>query len=194
MNIPKWLNKKIDKSGIQEIENAIKVAEQNTNAEIVPMIVKESSYSFKIELVALLTLVLAIVSFMQLHTTLISVFVFTLIYFKIKELKKKMIHQRGLIEFYQSSINKTKDNTGVLLFISLKEKQIEVIVDKKINLFVDSNTWNTLVDEMIFDIKDKSLSVSISNGIKSLGEILADICPKEENNTNEIPNQLIIKE
>ena len=194
MNIPKWLEKNVTKKGLENIEKSVVKAEHKTNAEIVPMIVKESSYSYKVEILLLFLVTLLSIALMPMHFSILVILAYVVISRRLKSMRKTMTHQRAISEFYESNIHQTKDSTGVLLFMSLKEKQIEVVADQKVDIHVDSETWDHVVSVMINEMKKNNLEQAFVKGIDSLGETLNIICPGTHDDTDEIKNHLIIKE
>jgi putative membrane protein len=194
MNIPKWLEINLTKKGLEQIEKSIIEAEKKTNAEIVPMIVKESSYSYKVEILILFLVTLLSIALMPIHFSILVILAYIVISRRLKSMRKTMTHQRAISEFYESNIHQTKNSTGVLLFVSLKEKQIEVIADQKVDIHVESETWDNVVSIMINEIKNGNMDQAFIKGIASLGETLSNICPGTHDDTDEIHNHLIIKE
>ncbi|MCP4679753.1 MAG: hypothetical protein GY854_30535 [Deltaproteobacteria bacterium] len=104
------------------------------------------------------------------------------------------VDSRSVIEFYESNINRTRDATGVLIFISLMERRAVVLADKAINDQVARDTWQEVCDRLIAGIKKKNLGQAIREAVLECGEIMAPQFPIQSDDENELKDQLIIKE
>lgn len=192
--IPEWLKDKLTEEDVSKISLEIEKAEKLTQAEIVPMIVKESSYSFRKEMAMIFIFV--IVSFVYL-TPLQSfgaILLFSTIARSLMRIIPQMVKKRAIQEFYESNIHSTLDGTGVLLFVSMKEKQVEVIVDKQTDTDVPQDFWDNIVSVMTSSLGQKDITTAYVDGINMLGKELSKIYPVNEENPNEISNNIIIKE
>jgi putative membrane protein len=215
MDISKFLNS----DEINQIENAIGLAEKKTSGEIVPMIVKRSSFSNHLDIqVTLLLFIFVLIEmtyggfpFVAASPWKYVIFVAAfLICWLIGKLIARMnwiqrsllsfhdvrtqVHQRALLEFYQSNINHTDAQTGILIFISLLEQQVVVLADKGISAKLGQETWDDMVKSIIAKIKEGKPAEGLITGIEKCGEILGKHFPIQANDINEIPNKLIIKE
>lgn len=217
MNIPKWVSPYLDHVGIQKISKCVENAEENTNAEIVPMIVKSSSQHHYVGPFLFLTLMLVfehlLLSFLDLWTKHNAFLVMSILFvlsllgaffgkdilfiqrlFLTKIDKKYHVHQRAELEFYRSPIKKTHQHTGVLIFVSLVERQALILADKKISDQVEQDVWKNIVDEMILSLRKNDFVGAFDLSISKVGEILKQKCPAESHGINEVANELVILE
>jgi putative membrane protein len=220
MVIPNWLNKYLTSSDLLNLEQAIADTELLTEAEIIPVIVRSSSsYSYlKINLMLLTTLILTMGSeAFSTHlywdhglTSLIFIgLVFIFVFFitpwlasldfikKMFVMKSEMLEQsfkRAKLEFYENKIHHTKDSVGVLIFISMLERQVIVLADQKISNQLPPDTWQKAVDTITKNLKTKELSKGLNLGLKELSLHLAEHFPIGKDDINELSNQLVIKE
>lgn len=161
----KWIHKILSQEDILAIEEAIAKAELTTSGEIIPVIVRRSSHG----------------NFFQRA------------YMSFQDLKH-LVHQRALIEFYQSKIQQTKDHTGILIFISLLEREVVVIADKGISDKLSQETWKEVVDLILLGMKEKKAAQGLIKGIQRCGIVLSQHFPIQPHDKNELPNKLIIKD
>jgi len=103
-----------------------------------------------------------------------------------KKSMEKKVRSNALRFFVESGICDTMDRTGVLLFISVLERRVELIADNGINNKVAPDTWDRIVSSMIRGIKEKRISEAIVEAVNEIGEILAEHVPPRENDINEI--------
>jgi len=101
------------------------------------------------------------------------------------------VYQRALEVFYENKVSMTRDRTGIMIFISLLERKVEVLADCGINEKVDKNYWNELVQDLAMDISKGNRVEGLIKAIEKCGKSLADFFPIKEDDTNEISDQLI---
>lgn len=104
------------------------------------------------------------------------------------------VNERALLEFYLNHVTKTEFKTGILIFISLMERQTVVLGDEAISQKISKETWQEIVDLIIASIKEDKTAVGLKKAIIRCGEILAQHFPSQTKNPNELENHLIIKE
>ena len=96
------------------------------------------------------------------------------------------VRHRAMRHFIESATYDTMDRTGVLLFISVLERRVELIADKGINDKVESKAWEKIVTALVGGIKKRQTSAAIEEAIGSLGAILAEHVPPRPDDVNEI--------
>jgi putative membrane protein len=201
---------KIYKKDLETIKEVIKSAETKTSGEIVPVIVKQSDdYLYSHYLCALLyTFIGVILTFCEalpktqvspiIYITIMAIVGYSLP--KISSLKRALlnkkerdeeVNQKALQTFFTNNLHRTKDGTGILIFISLLERKVQILGDHGINKKVDQNFWNDEVDKLVQSIKEDNLIEGLSQVISTLGDKLAEHFPIQSDDTNELKNELI---
>lgn len=94
--------------------------------------------------------------------------------------------------FMAQEISLTDDRTGVLLFISLAERYVEVIADHGIYAKLDDKVWQQIVDALIVQIKADKMADGIVAAVDEIGVLLARHFPDDGETTNELPDHLVI--
>ena len=97
-------------------------------------------------------------------------------------------------EFFELGLDHTKDHTGILIMISLDERQVVVAAGRAINEFYAQETWQGIVDMIISGIKTGDPAKGICDAVMTAGEILADHFPVKPDDINEIPDEIVFKE
>ena len=215
--VPNWLKSYLSDDGSARIQKAIEQAESKTSGEVVPMIVRASSTVGHVPpmMLAILVIAFLLVDGFELqanllgdHPLLILVDMIVLILLanglaqltwvqRLLTSRADRIAQsetRAELEFYEAELNRTKDATGILLFVSLMEHRVTVLADKGISEKVPAETW-TEVDKLIISgIKSKDMAKGFESAILKCGEILAPHFPIQPDDKNELSDKLIIKE
>ena len=219
MKRPKWIQSRLSSHDLESIEKAIGQAETKTSGELVPMIVRRSSTVGHIPLTLLLILinfwfVLDRVLGFYTNTVVLDspffIFIGLIIIFLLTRILSPMewigriltprhdqisqVNQRAEIEFFESNIKKTKNSTGILLMLSVMEHRAVVLADKTISEKLPPETWNEVIEKMISGIEKKNIAQGMVEGIDVCGELLSRHFPLPPDDTNELPNHLIIKD
>ena len=106
--------------------------------------------------------------------------------------KKKTLRQLAEEEFYRLGIAKTRDDTGILIFIILEDRQFYILADKGINEKVQPDTWNSIKDSMQEKFLQGEFCKGILLGIEEVGKKLSVHFPIKPDDTNELSNRVII--
>lgn len=185
--IPKWLKKHLKEDDITEINQSINKAEEITQAEIVPVIVKTSSKDSQWFLILLLLIIAK--SFYEPWYTIIAL----LLFFYINLTKDRNVFKRAMEEFKILKIDETEGKTGVLIYVSMYERQVVILADKEIDTFLKESELNDIISRMLNKIKEKEFKESIILGINDLANSCKDIHPRKFDR-NELSNTIIIKD
>lgn len=107
--------------------------------------------------------------------------------------KKKPIKTLAEEEFAKLGIVKTRDNTGILIYILLEARQFYILADSAINEKVNENTWETIKNEMQDFFKKGNFAKGLIHGVEEVGKILALHFPVKPDDTNELSDRVIIR-
>jgi len=87
--------------------------------------------------------------------------------------------------FYEAGIANTHAENGLLIYLSLLERRLEVIADRGILKAAEPLKWN----HAVFELKQVALkpkSESLIKGLRELGALLAEALPPTGENPNEL--------
>uniref|UniRef100_UPI0040471BF1 TPM domain-containing protein n=1 Tax=Aliarcobacter sp. TaxID=2321116 RepID=UPI0040471BF1 len=193
-----------------EISKKIENLEKESSAELVAVITKKSDdYRFisslfiicSIFIVSFISLFLfEITTFqlvqIQLLTFLILYFLFEkfdnlILSFLPKSYKKQKASRNANEQFLNLRLNRTKTNQGIMFFVSIDEKYVEIIADKTISEKISNDYWQDIINEFIKDVKRNKLSLGYLKAINSCSEILTKEFPIQKNDENELSNSVI---
>lgn len=107
--------------------------------------------------------------------------------------KRKSMRQLAEEEFFKLGIDKTRDNTGILIFILLEERQFYILADKGINEKVEPKIWDSIKDEMQKMFLKGNFSKGIIHGVEKVGRVLSTHFPIKSDDTNELSNRVVIE-
>jgi len=98
--------------------------------------------------------------------------------------RKRTVRQLAEKEFIRLGIGKKRDNTGILIFLILEDRQFYILAGSGINEKVPQSTWDNIKGEMQNMFVNGDFCKGILHGIEKIGEILALHFPAKPNDTN----------
>jgi uncharacterized membrane protein len=107
--------------------------------------------------------------------------------------KKMRTRDLAIREFHKLGMQNTKEYTGILIMIFLKDKKFEIIADKGINSRVEKNTWDNIAGELTNHFSAFKFKSGILNLLDKVGSLLAKEFPKKKDDVNELPDDIVIE-
>lgn len=89
--------------------------------------------------------------------------------------------------FYEAGIANTEAEMGVLVYLSLLERRLEVIADRGVLKAVPALDWNRILFELHGAGKNPDAE-TLLKGLRELGDLLAKHLPATGENPNELPD------
>ncbi|MAX55606.1 MAG: hypothetical protein CL537_08885 [Alcanivoracaceae bacterium] len=93
--------------------------------------------------------------------------------------------------FLQQGLHRTRDATGVLIFVSEAEHYVEILADQGIAQHVGDDEWQAIVDTFISRVKAGQTAQGFQETVTACGDKLAAHVPATRQK-NELPNHLVI--
>jgi putative membrane protein len=214
--IPNWLTQYANENDLREIETAVAAAEARTAGEIVPMVVRESSFSGHVPYIVTLLLfaffmiVLPVVAWRlpgppwawDVAAAAFSCAIGWMsarssalrrLFTPIHDQALSVFH-RAQLEFHETGIPATTGKTGVLIFVSLQERRAVILGDQAISSHIKPDAWVEIVNGLLAQMRAGKMREGFTSAIAKVGEVLAREFPIQPGDVNELPNTLIVKE
>jgi len=103
---------------------------------------------------------------------------------------REEVRQRAIQAFYEHRLYQTRDATGVLLFLSLLERRVELLADTGIDALVAEGTWDGVVAELTAALRAGAEVDGVVRAVGKIGEILAAHAPPRPDDTDELADGL----
>lgn len=103
-------------------------------------------------------------------------------------------HEAALAAFVREGVSATEERSGVLIFVSLFEKRVEIIADRGIHEKVGAEVWKRISDEIALGFKDHEPLKALENAIDRVGELLATHFPISASDRNELSDDVRMRE
>jgi len=201
----------------ERVEAAVRAAEKTTSGEIVPMIVSASYHypmadvlggvSLALPISILLAYILGGLLWVGSSNMWVFMGVFCAVFIvchrvvqRVWPLKRVFISDRevaeevreaALIGFFKEELFRTRDATGILIFISVFEHKVWVLADRGINSKVETDRWDTVVAHVVDGIKKGRQADAICEAVDEVGKILTEHFPVKADDTDELDNLII---
>ena len=201
------MNSVFDTAARTALTNCIREIEKRTDAELV-LVVRARSHSYA----AANYLFGALLAFAGLNFLLFSPFSFHEFWVPIdvallfvlgafvsarsnairrwltrKSVRDKSVRTGAAAMFYEAGIANTKAEMGVLVYLSLLERRLELIADRGILKAVPPLEWNQTLFEL-HEAGKQPHPETLTAGLEKLGVLLAQHLPAGTENPNELPD------
>lgn len=103
------------------------------------------------------------------------------------------VWDRARREFTGLGIGKTEGATGVLVMISLYEREAVVLADKAINDKVPPDTWSREVKILLDGVKAGRPGEGIAAAVTEVGALLSKHFPRREDDKNELSDDVVLR-
>lgn len=94
-------------------------------------------------------------------------------------------------QFFLQRLHETEARTGILIFVSVAEHYVEIIVDTGIAAVVDNTIWDQTVNEFIEHVRRGDIALGFESTIEHCREVVWEHFPAPHGRPDELPNHLI---
>ncbi len=107
-------------------------------------------------------------------------------------LKRISVRRRAENFFASQRVWDTQENCGILIYLLLSERKIELIADRGIAAKVPHDTWQQLLSNIQPLLQNHQGSLAIQQIIQQLNDLLQQYFPGTPNDPNELSNRPVI--
>ena len=100
--------------------------------------------------------------------------------------------ERALDIFAQLRIWDTAHNNGVLIYLLLADRQVEIVADRGIDAKVGAAGWEKICTDMEADFRVESFQAGSIKGIQAVSRQLAKYFPARGAGKNELPDAPVV--
>jgi uncharacterized membrane protein len=100
--------------------------------------------------------------------------------------------ERALDIFSHLRIWDTAHNNGVLIYLLLADRDVEIVADRGIDAKVGAAGWDKICKAMESDFKRGNFSGGVIRGIQAVSQQLAAYFPRHGAGPNELPDKPIV--
>lgn len=108
--------------------------------------------------------------------------------------RSRAVYERALRHFTESGVYATKERTGILVFVSLMEREVRIVADTGISARIAQSEWDSIANDLAIGIKAGKTGDAIVTAVHRCGSILTDNFPAHRENPNELEDGLVLLE
>jgi uncharacterized membrane protein len=106
--------------------------------------------------------------------------------------KNQSARERALDIFSHLRIWDTAHNNGVLIYLLLADRKVEIVADRGIDAKVGAAGWQKICAEMETDFRSGNFEAGVIKGIEAVSRQLAAHFPKHGAGRNELPDAPVV--
>jgi uncharacterized membrane protein len=107
-------------------------------------------------------------------------------------LRNQSARHRALDLFSHLRIWDTAHNNGVLIYLLLADRDVEILADRGIDALVGAAGWQKICAAMEADFSKGNFETGVLNGIEAVSRHLRKHFPKHGAGTNELPDAPVV--
>lgn len=100
--------------------------------------------------------------------------------------------QRALALFAEHGVWDTEDNCGVLIYINLAERAVDIVADRAVGRCIDGATWNAVCAAMTAGFARGEFRASTLAAIERVNALLREQFPANGPRDNELPDKPLL--
>lgn len=106
-------------------------------------------------------------------------------------IKTRRVHQRAVRAFRIGTERRTSGRTGILIYLSMRERRAEIVADEAISSKVDPGVWGDAMNAMLAELREGRVADGMIAAIGKVGAVLQAHVPRLTDDENELPDRLI---
>jgi len=104
---------------------------------------------------------------------------------------REEVEEAAITAFHLNGLHRTRDLTGIIIYVSIYERMVQVLADKGINDKVNPEVWQEVADMVTEGIRSGSPGRALCRGVERCGELIQRHFPVREDDVDELPNLII---
>ncbi len=106
--------------------------------------------------------------------------------------KGQTSRERAIELFAQLRVWDTEYNNGMLIYLLLADRAVEIVADRGIHARVGLEAWSTICRQMEADFKQSHYEGGVVNGVKAISQHLVQHFPVGAENHNELTDKPVL--
>jgi putative membrane protein len=106
-------------------------------------------------------------------------------------IKSHRANARAVELFKVGAERRTQGRTGILIYLSMRERRAEIVADEAITSKVAPEVWGDAMAAMLAELKQGRCGAGMVAAVGKVGAVLAEHFPRAEDDVNELPDRLI---
>lgn len=199
----------LDQTDRARIEQAIRAAEATTAGEIYVVVAREAGRFRLIPVLwaAIVALLLPWPLFLLTDLAVGSILVVQVVMFvviatvcSVSQIRQRLVpsslagevaRTAALAQFMAHGVHLTEDRTGILIYVALANRRVEIVADAGINRKVSQDALDELARDVIRAAREDRLVEGLVTAVNDAGSLLARHFPPRATDRNELPDRVV---
>ncbi|MGH8201650.1 MAG: TPM domain-containing protein [Steroidobacteraceae bacterium] len=138
------------------------------------------AHIYQIQLLIFIVLAIVLLSVPGVHLMLIP-----------RHVKHAHANRLAQAQFYIQGVQLTTHHSGVLFFVSLAERYVEIVADKGIHERLGEEHWRGIIDAFVTQVSRGRVVDGFVDAISACGAAMAEHYPPDSNDTTQLSDGLI---
>ena len=109
-----------------------------------------------------------------------------------KAIKQERVRRHAIEQFYQLGLHRTAHRRGVLIFVSLEEKRVEILADVGFDEAVSPVAWQRAVNALVARVQRGEVFEGYLDTVRACAEVMATAAPASTTSKKILVNHLIV--
>lgn len=106
--------------------------------------------------------------------------------------KKKSVRELAIREFHRLGMTNTRDRSGILFFLLLKDREFYILPDEGITKKIPQEFWDELARTTEKYFREKNFFEGIIEVIRKCGNVLSENFPPRQDDIDELSDKVEI--
>jgi putative membrane protein len=106
-------------------------------------------------------------------------------------IKSRRANARAVELFKVGAERRTTGRTGIVIYLSMRERRAEIVADEAIASKVAPEVWGEAMAAMLVELKRGACGAGVVAAVERVGKVLAEHLPRGAEDVNELPDRLI---
>jgi putative membrane protein len=111
-----------------------------------------------------------------------------------RRIRSVSVYRRALRHFVESGVYATRERSGILIFVSIMEREVRILADSGISAHISQDEWDRIASSLADGISSKKIGEAFVHAVEGCGTLLEKHFPPRADNPNELSDALVFLE
>ncbi len=107
-----------------------------------------------------------------------------------RKVREAWVARDARATFCEKRVRMTRDRTGILIYVALTERRLEVIADTGVEAAVHPDSWRKALAPIAAAVARGEDGVAVAAEITRLGDVLEPVLERSPDDVNELPDEV----
>jgi putative membrane protein len=104
--------------------------------------------------------------------------------------RRRRVEEAARATFVERRVHSTSGRTGILLYVSVLEREAALVVDLGVEPLAATDGWRRAVEELQTAVRGGADGSAVAGRLRALGDLLAPVLPCGTEDVNELPDEV----